>query len=404
MAPVFDRSGPYRAVLATPGVRALVAVGFLARVPVTASLIALTLHVVLALRLGYGAAGLVTAAATVGLAIGAPTLGRLVDRRGLRTMLAVASVAECVFWPLAPVLSYPWLLVGAFLGGLLGLPVHSVVRQALGVRAPPDLRRPAFALDSMSVEISFIVGPALGTVLALQLSTAVALWSIGVGRVVGVLALALLNPPTRAGGDAAPIAGRGWLTARLGGALLATGAAVFVLFGTELVMVASLQTSGQTGALPLVNGLWCVASLAGGFAYGLLRRGVPLVALVIAMAVATVPLVLAGPWWALALLLLPPGFLCAPALAAGADTVSGLAPEHARGLVLGLHGSAMTTGGALATPLTGVLIDAASPHAAILVVAAVGVVGAAVAGVLMRRPAAPAPAVPVPVRAVPPDP
>lgn len=391
---------PYRAVLATPGLRALVVVGFLARVPMTASLIALTLHVVLTLRLGYGPAGLVGASSTVGLAIGAPTLGRLVDRRGLRTMLAVALVAECAFWSVAPLLDYPALLVGAFLGGLLGLPVHSVIRQAVGVLAPTGLRRPTFALDSMSVEISYIVGPAIGTVLALQLSTPVALWLIGAGRVVGVLALGLLNPATRTGADAAPVHRRSWLTARLGGALLATGAAVFVLFGTELVMVASLQTSGQTGALPVVNTVWGLASLAGGFAYGAVRRDLPLVGLVLGLAVATAPVALGGPWWALALLLVPPGLLCAPALAAGANAVTELAPEHARGLVVGLHGSAMTTGGALATPLTGALIDAASPEVAVLVVAAVGVVVAAVAGLLLlRRP--PARAAPVP--AVPPD-
>lgn len=394
---------PYRAVLATPGLRALVVVGFLARVPVTASLIALTLHVVLTLRLGYGAAGLVGASSTVGLAIGAPVLGRLVDRRGLRTMLAVALVAECAFWSVAPLLGFPALLVCAFLGGLLGLPVHSVIRQAVGVLAPAGLRRPTFALDSMSVEISYIVGPAIGTVMALQLSTPVALWLIGAGRVVGVLALGLLNPATRTGDGTAPVHRRSWLTARLGGALLATGAAVFVLFGTELVMVASLQTSGQTGALPVVNTVWGLASLAGGFAYGAVRRDLPLVGLVLGLGVATAPVALGGPWWALALLLVPPGLLCAPALAAGANAVTELAPEHARGLVVGLHGSAMTTGGALATPLTGVLIDTASPEVAVLVVAAVGVVVAAVAGLLLRRPPAPARAAPVPSPAVPPD-
>ena len=390
----------YRAVLATPGVRALAAVGFLARVPVTASLITLTLHVVLTLRLGYAAAGAVAAAFTVGMAIGAPTLGRLVDRRGLRTMLASALTAECVFWSVVPLLAFPVLVPVAFLGGLLALPVHSVIRQSVAVLARGDLRRPAFALDSVAVELSYILGPALGTVLALQLSTSAALWTIGAARIGGGLALWALDPPTRTADAAAPVAGgvRSWLTVRLAGALLASAATVFVLFGTELVMVASLQTSGQAGALPAVNTLRGLASLGGGVVYGLLRRGVPLTLLVAGLAVATVPVALGGPWWALALLLVPPGVLCAPALAASADTVIGLAPEHARGLVTGLHASAFTTGGALATPLTGALIDAASPGTAVLVVAACGVVVATVAGLLMRaRPAVEARAGPVPV-------
>ncbi|MFD1530674.1 hypothetical protein [Pseudonocardia aurantiaca] len=66
--------------------------------------------------------------------------------------------------------------------------------------------------------------------------------------------------------------------------------------------------------------------------------------------------------------------------------MSGLAPEHARGLVTGLQGSATTLGGAIATPLTGLLIDNASPAAAVLTVGTVGIALAAVAGLARRRP------------------
>src|SRR5690242_4778158 len=114
---------PYRRILALPGMRALVAVALPARVPVTAAGITLTLHVVLDLHRGYGAAGLVGAASTVGIALGSPLLGRLVDRRGLRLTVLVTTVAEGVFWAVSPALSYPALLVAAFVGGLVTLPV-----------------------------------------------------------------------------------------------------------------------------------------------------------------------------------------------------------------------------------------------------------------------------------------
>ena len=94
----------YRAVLALPGVAAVTAVSFLARLPASAAAITLTLHVVLTLEHGYAAAGLVGAAATVGMAIGAPLHGRLVDRRGLRTMLVLTLSAQAVFWGVAPLL------------------------------------------------------------------------------------------------------------------------------------------------------------------------------------------------------------------------------------------------------------------------------------------------------------
>jgi MFS family permease len=379
----------YRAVLRVPGVAALTGVGFFARIPSAASPIALTLHVVLTLEHGWAAAGLVGAASTIGMAIGAPLLGRLVDRRGLRPMLVLTLFAEAAFWGTAPYLSYPALLVGALLGGMLGLPVYSVIRASLGALVPAERRRPAFALDSMSVEMSYIVGPAVGAFLALQVSTHAAMWLVGAGWVASGIALMVLDPPTRMRQEQSdhptpPV--REWLDLRLLGALVATIAAVFVVFGTELSMIAALETSGQAGWIPVVNTVWCLASLSGGFVYGAARRSPPLPVLVAGLAATTLPVALGGPWWSFALLLVPAGLLCAPSLAASAETVSGLAPEHVRGLVIGLHGSAITLGGAAATPLTGLLIDHGTPAVAILMVGVVGIALAAVAGFAGRRP------------------
>jgi MFS family permease len=378
----------YRAVLALPGVAAVTAVSFLARLPASAAAITLTLHVVLTLDHGYAAAGLVGAAATIGMAIGAPLLGRLVDRRGLRTMLVLTLSAQAVFWGVAPLLPYPALLASALLGGLLGVPVYSITRQSIAVLVPPERRRPAFALDSMSVEISYIVGPAVGALLALQASSTTAMWTVGAGWLVSGGALMLLNPPTRApeaaGSGQPPPPVRQWLDRRLLGALLATTAAVMVVFGTELSMIAGLELGGQAGWIPAVNTVWCVASLTGGFLYGAARRSRSLTVLVGCLGAAAMPVAFAGPWWSYALLLVPLGLLIAPSMAASAEAVSVLAPERARGLVTGLHGSAISLGAAVATPLAGLLVDLASPAAAVLVVGSIGVGAAALVGLLWR--------------------
>jgi MFS family permease len=377
----------YRAVLALPGVAAVTAVSFLARLPASAAAITLTLHVVLTLDHGYAAAGLVGAAATIGMAIGAPLLGRLVDRRGLRTMLVLTLSAQAVFWGVAPFLPYPALLTSALLGGLLGVPVYSITRQSIAVLVPPERRRPAFALDSMSVEISYIIGPAVGALLALQVSTPAAMWTVGACWLVSGTALMLLDPPTHAAeapGSGPPPPVRQWLDLRLLGALLATMAAVIVIFGTELSMIAGLELGGQAGWIPAVNAVWCVASLVGGFVYGAARRSRSLPVLVGCLGAAAVPVALAGPWWSYALLLVPVGLLIAPSMAASAETVSALAPEHARGLVTGLHGSAITLGATVATPLAGLLVDVASPAAAVLVVGSIGLGAAALVGLLGR--------------------
>jgi MFS family permease len=100
---------------------------------------------------------------------------------------------------------------------------------------------------------------------------------------------------------------------------------------------------------------------------------------------AALPVALAGPWWSYALLLIPVGALIAPSMAASAETVSVLTPEHVRGLVTGLHGSAITLGATIATPLAGLLVDIASPAAAVLVVGAIGLGAAVVVALLGAR-------------------
>lgn len=148
----------YRAVLGLPGVAAFLGVTFLARIPSTATGIALGLHVVLTLDLGYFEVGLVTALYTIGRTIGSPLLGLLLDRRGLRTMLVVATSVEASFWIATPWLSYPMLVGGALVSGLLGLPVSALIRQTLAVVVPQRYHRAAFSIDSISIDLSYILG------------------------------------------------------------------------------------------------------------------------------------------------------------------------------------------------------------------------------------------------------
>lgn len=371
---------PYRDALTLPGLRPLLVVGLLARVPLTATAVVMTLHV-LDLGHGYFAAGLVGAAMTVGSALGAPLLGRLVDRRGLRPMLLLATSVEALFWGTAPVLPYPMLLGAAFLGGLLTLPVFSVVRQSIAALVPPTQRRQAYALDSMSVEVSFMIGPAAAVVLATTVSPTLAMYAVGGGIVLGGLALLVLDPPTRDRGEEAaparPLPRRQWLTPRLIGVLAGGAASTLVLAGTDVAVVAALREAGQLDWTGVVLALWGSYSLVGGFTYGALSRPLPSLSLAVLLGVVTIPVGLGtGQWWLLALVLLPSGALTAPTIAATADAVSRLVPASVRGEAIGLHGSAMTVGLALGAPLAGAVIDASAPAWGF---AATGLLGALIA-------------------------
>ncbi|MDL5160048.1 MFS transporter [Actinomycetospora termitidis] len=364
----------YREVLAQPGLRGLYAIGFAARVPLSATGTVLTLHVAVGLDRGFAAAGLVGGAVTLGTALGAPWLGRLIDRVGLRPVLLLCGLSEVVFWSLAPFLGVTVLVVTAFVAGALALPAFSVVRQSLGAVVPEVRRRPAFALDAMSSEVSFIAGPALGTGAVLALPSTVALWLVGVGFVLATAGLWWLNPPTRHDGRPpgreAPSM-RHWLGAPMVVALLGAVAAVLLLSATELAVVAALTARGETGWFALANTVWCLTSLVGGFLYGIAARPPALPTLLAALAVGTIPVAFGGPWWLVTVLVVPAGAFCAPALSSAAEAVGRLAPDGARGVATGLHGSAIMLGAALAQPLTGLLIDRVSPTAALL--AAVGI-------------------------------
>jgi MFS family permease len=353
----------YGSVLRLRGVSALLLIGFLARVPITATSMALTLHVADEQGRSYLEAGLVGAAMTVGSALGAPLLGNWADRVGLRPVIILTGVAGSAFWLLSPRLPYLALLVAAAAGGLLSLPAFSIVRQALTAMVPEEQRRQAFSLDAMTVELSYMAGPAGAVLLATTASPSAAMYAIGLGLAVSALLLVLLNPPARAAHER-PIASatrvprRTWLRPPLLMAYAIAAASTIVLAGTDVAVVAVLRDGGELRWSGLVLIIWAAASLVGGFVYGTLPRPAGAVGLLGALALFTVPVGLAGDtWWLLALALIPAGALCAPTLTATTEQVSALAPASARGEALGLHGSSLTVGMAIGAPLTGAVID-----------------------------------------------
>lgn len=379
---------PYRQVLAVPGVRALLLVGILARVPTTAIAITLTLHVVDGLGLPWAQAGLVTAAYTIGAAVGQPIMGRFIDRRGMRSTMAVTATVEGIVWVVAPQLSYSALLVAAVVGGLFALPVFSAVRLSLAAMVPVQARRPAFALDSMIVELSFMVGPALAVALATNLPTGYGLYALAAGVVAAGAGMWWLNPPTQPDGESTPATApsrRTWFGPRLVALLVVGFAATFVLGATEITVVATLTEAGVAHWTGLAIALWCVYSLVGGLIFGAGRWRVTAVGLVGAMAVLTIPVGLAGGWPWLLLALVPSGLLCAPSMTAANDNLTEVVPPAARGEANGVLSSAFTMGIAAGAPLAGLVIDRWGPQWAFAAAGTIGFLASVAALPAFRR-------------------
>ncbi|WP_104179906.1 MFS transporter [Arthrobacter sp. B0490] len=412
----------YRDLLRIRSVRRLLLVGMIARFPHSAAGVLLTLHVVQTLDRGYAEAGAVAAVVTIGIAVGAPWRGRRIDEAGLRRALIPSVVAEAVIWSVAPHLSYQWLLVAALVGGLFTLPAFSVIRQALGVLVDGDRRRTAFTLDAISTEVVFMAGPAVGVVLATQVSSVLGLTLVGIAAASAGLFLMWIDPPTRSeqlpdattvaaaapavlGEAAADLIGfsdaggrrraastlrRGvrrafpWLTAPLVLVMVIAAGAGLLLSGSEVGIVAALEHAGKESQLGLVFVAWCAASVVGGILYGALHRPVAPSLLLLGMALLTLPMGFAETTLSLALLSIPPGLLCAPVLSAASEKVADLVAEDRRGEAMGWYGSALTSGVALGAPLAGVLIDATGPWGGFTAVSAVSAV-IGIAGLAARR-------------------
>jgi MFS family permease len=426
----------YRELLAVQRIRRLLLIGMIARIPHAAAGVLLTLHIVLTLNEGYAAAGAAAAVMTIGIAVGAPWRGRRVDTVGLRKALIPSVVSETIIWSVVPHVSYQWLLPLVFIGGLLTLPIFSVVRQSLGVLAEGNQRRTAFALDAITTEMVFMIGPAAGAVVATSGFTVAGLTVVGVSTSLAGLFLMWFNPPTRspvqaspdqqvaedaeqrhaaevalvaaapahlpeAAADLLPAGGgstgnsrtglRGrvarsfaWFTASVAAIFAVAAGAGMVLSGSDVSIVAALETGGRQSEIGLVFLFWCAASVVGGLVYGAMHRPVSPLVLLLGMAALTIPMGFAQDTWTLAFVSVLPGLLCAPVLSAASEKVADLVPEERRGEAMGWYGSALTGGVALGAPLAGVFIDGVGPSVGFVAIGVGGVVLSLV-GLLLQR-------------------
>ena len=354
---------PYRRVLSVPAMRQALALGILVRIPIFAGGVLLTLHVVQTLHRNYGAAGLVTAAATICIAVSGPWRGRLLDTRGLRRVVMPSLVVTAICWSIAPFVGYLPLLCLAALAGLFVVPTFSIIRQAVIVAVPESDRRTALSLDAVAVEVAFMVGPIIGIWAATIWPTSWVLFSIEMLGVLAGVGLWLVNPVMRADRGQAdkeedePLPRKAWFRPRFLAMCAAAAATTIVLSGCDISFVAALRQFDKVSLIGPVLAIWGLGSVIGGLVYGVLHRSISAFLLLVGLSVATIPIALAPSVWPLAGLGFVAGLMCAPTITATVDQLSRVVPEAARGEAIGWHGSAMTAGSALGAPVAGLAID-----------------------------------------------
>ncbi|RMI31976.1 MFS transporter [Nocardia stercoris] len=347
----------------------------LVRTPFFALGVVLTVHVVQTLGRSYAQAGLLVGVVTVCTALSGPWRGRLVDRLGLRRAILPSLLIVGTCWAIAPFTGYPGLVLLAGAAGAMEIPIFGIVRQAVLAGATEDERRSALALDSVTVEMSYMVGPILGVAAIGIFPTSWVLLGVQSLHVLGGVLLWLVDLPLRSDDETTPpVPRREWLRGPF--LALCVGAAVstVLLAGTELTVVAAMRGFGDQRWLGLTMAIWGLGSLLGGLTYGAIHRPVSTYLLLAGLGLVTYPLIFATGPVTLTALAFVSGFFCAPTLTAGVDELSRVVPEGGRGEALGWQGGAMTAGTSLGAAFAGIAIDTVGVHGAFAVAATAGLV------------------------------
>ncbi|MFD4325526.1 MFS transporter [Nocardioides sp. NPDC058538] len=353
-----------------PDVRRILVLGLFLRIPMPASSVIVTLHVVGPLDRSYAEAGLVSTMLAIAMAISAPWLGRLLDRLGLRRTLLLPLAVLPIAWSIAPWVGYFPLLALVAVAGLFTVPSFSVVRQVMIRSVGPGQRTAALSADAMMTELGFMVGPVIGVLGASYFGTAWAMLLIQWLGIAAAVVLWLFNPMITEGeptvpsdavpSDAVPKRRFGlpsWVNPGVTLLLAGTFTASLILIAEDLGTVAAMRDFDRTALLGIVMAIWALGSLLGALIYGALNSHPSTAVMLVLLGATTVLTAFAWDPVSFTVLLLLSGFFCAPTLTAALEAITSSVPSNVRGEVMGWHGSAITLGSAVGAPTAGFAID-----------------------------------------------
>jgi MFS family permease len=339
----------------------------------------------------YGAAGLAAGGMALGIGLGAPLMGRLVDRRGTGVILGLAAGHAAGVLALIALVRADApggaVFAASLLTGMAFPPTPSILRARFPdlLSDRPHLVRSAYALDSVLLELSFVTAPLVVAVLIGLFSPAVALGFAGVAVLAGNVAFMALLP---AAADA-PGAAR---NRDLLGPLRSPGIRALVItmlpvgFGIgaiEVSLPAFSEAEGRRELAGILLATWSVGSMAGGFVYGARARGMTVaqahLRFALLLPLGFLPALLAPSMLAMALLIVPAGFVIAPLIATRNELASAIAPPGTATEALTWPLTTLVSGIALGAAAGGALADAEGWRAVIVAAVLAGAVGAAVA-------------------------
>ncbi|MBG0854607.1 MFS transporter [Streptomyces spinoverrucosus] len=359
----------YGQLLRTRGAWTFLLPGFAARQPfamLTISIVLLVQHT----TGSYGAAGAAAAVTGVSMALFAPYSGRLADRFGQRAVLIpgilVHALAGLTLTALALADAPLWaLFVAAVPTGASVPQIGPMVRARWGVKLQGSpLMNTAAAFESVTDELTFVVGPLLATALCTVVDPAAGLVTEAALTLVGGLLFAAQKStqPTVTTGGHARVEQASAL--RIPGvrvlavAFLGIGS---VFGGMQVSLAAFTESIGEPGLNGVLYGTFAAGNMLSGIACGAIAwKAAPQRRLVVGYG--ALALAAAGLWAAhsvplLAGLGLLVGMCIAPALITGYTLVEGLVPAGARTEAFTWLTGAVALGQAGAVTVAGQLED-----------------------------------------------
>jgi MFS family permease len=372
----------YGQLLRTRGAWTFLLPGFAARQPFAM----LTLSIVLLVRHttgSYGAAGAVAAVTGVAMALFAPYSGRLADRHGQRAVLLPGVLAHALAGTSLTALALThaplWALFAAAVPTGASVPqIGPMVRARWGVKLKDSpLMTTAAAFESVTDELTFVLGPLLATALCTAVTPAAGLLTEAALTLVGGVLFAAQK------GTQPPVAPATHARVERASALRVPGVRVLVVTflgigsvfgGMQVSLAAFSQSIGEPGLNGVLYGVFAAGNMLSGIVCGAIAwKAAPQRRLVLgytALAVAASALWTAHSVTVLGGLGLLVGMCIAPSLITGYTLVEALVPVGARTEAFTWMTGAVALGQAAAVTVAGQLEDRLWTGAGFLVPAA----------------------------------
>jgi MFS family permease len=367
----------YKRVLAVRPVRQPLLGATIARLPFAAGALA-NLLLVQSATGSFADAGLITAFYAAGEAVGLPVQGRMVDRAGQTRVIAAATVVYTAAMVTLVVLAESDAPVAsmapvAVLAGF-AIPPLSTSLRALWSTLVRDasLRQSAFALDAVTVEVAFIVGPLLiALVIGLASPAAGVLTNVGLNVLGSTIFTASRASREWRGepqkvGVAGPLRSVGVLV------LMAASLGIGLAVGAIEVAMTALATDHDARALAgALIAAQAAGSLIGGLAYGSRTWGPDagrrLVLLAVVLTVTVAPLLFASSLASAFPLMFISGVALAPAVSVLYTLLDSAAPRGTGTEATGWVLTAFVVGVSAGTGLAGGAVNASGVEAGIAI-------------------------------------